>query len=111
MEPLGTWSVRVTQHFGSNLEFGLAPKQPSRALLLISLKSTKPETKKLRWYWWGVQKSFQFHLKQLILSEVLKWEFEQVHTLSHSARWNEFMVASEWCVQVTGMPGSPSPHQ
>lgn len=65
MEPLGAWSVRVTQYSGSNLELGLAPKQPSRALLLISFKSMKPETKKLRRYRWEVQKSFQFYLKQI----------------------------------------------
>lgn len=102
--------MKAMQHFRSNFEFELAPGQLSRALLLISLKSTEPETKKLRWYRGEVQKSFQFYLKQLVLLEVLRWEFEQMRTLSHSARWNAYAVASEWCIQVAGMPESSSTH-
>lgn len=69
------------EHSRSNSEFELAPKWPSHALLPISLKSTKPETKKLGWYRWEVQKSFQVYWKQLLLSEVLRWEFEQMHAV------------------------------
>lgn len=108
MEPQETWSMRVTQHLRSNLEFELTPQQPSHALLWISLKSTKPETKKLRWYRWEAQKSFQFYLKQLVLTEVLQWEFEQMLPLFHSGCG----VSSRWLLNSVcrwlGRQGAPA---
>lgn len=55
----------------------------------------------------GSTQPFPFYWKQLVLSEVLRRELESM-LLSHSARWCESAVASEWGRQVTGLPGAPA---
>lgn len=77
--------MKILKHFEATWSWHLSV-QLSSAPLLISRKPAELAAKKLRWDQWGALKPFLFCLKQLVLSEALRWEFEQIPPLSHSLR-------------------------